>query len=186
MGDRDGSDREAFDDFFRTQHDALLRLSYALTLDREAARDVAQETMARAWRDWDRIADGHPVAWSRQVALNIVRSRGRRLRTERAAVLDRVPDAELVVTDPDLVAALRALTDRQREAVVLHHLLDLSVAECAAAMDVAVPSVKVHLRRGRAHLGRALGASHGTPATTGPASTDAATTDRNDTTEVPS
>ena len=54
--------------------------------------------------------------------------------------------------DADLVAALRALPERQREAVVLHHLGDLSVEDCAAAMGVAVPSVKSHLQRGRARL----------------------------------
>ena len=54
--------------------------------------------------------------------------------------------------DADLVAALRALPERQREAVVLHHLGDLSVEYCGVAMGVAVPSVKAHLQRGRARL----------------------------------
>ncbi len=160
MTDDDRLRAAAFDDFFREQHDPLLRLCFALTLDREVARDIAQEAMARAWRDWTRIADGHPVAWSRQVALNLARSRGRRRRTEQAAVMGPVRDAELVVADIDLLRALAELTDRQREAVVLHHLLDLSVADCATSMDVAEPSVKIHLRRGRARLAKALADTH--------------------------
>jgi RNA polymerase sigma-70 factor (ECF subfamily) len=57
------------------------------------------------------------------------------------------PDEEL-----DLRDAVRSLPDRQQEAVALHYLLDMSVAETAAAMGVSEGSVKVHLSRARAHL----------------------------------
>lgn len=60
--------------------------------------------------------------------------------------------------DADLVAALRALPGASaREVVVLHHLGDLSVEDCAVAMGVAVPSVKSHLQRGRVWFARAAG-----------------------------
>jgi RNA polymerase sigma-70 factor, ECF subfamily len=155
-----------FDGFFRAGHDPLLRFCWGLTTDREAARDVAQETMARAYRDWDRVgaAGSNPDAWARTVALNLVRSQWRRSVTAAAVARglahpasspnDAGPDVGL---DVDLERALRALPDRQREAVVLHHLLDLPVGECAALMEVGESTVKVHLQRGRAALALALG-----------------------------
>lgn len=92
------------------------------------------------------------------VALNLARSRLRRLRAERRA-RDRlappprpVPSAEIL----DLRRGLAELPVRQREAVVLHYYLDLSVAEVAAAQRVTDGTVKTSLHRARRSLGRLL------------------------------
>jgi RNA polymerase sigma-70 factor (ECF subfamily) len=148
------TERVEFDSFFRDEQAALLRYCWGLTTDREAARDVAQEAMARAWRDWATIEGTRPAAWIRTVALNLVRSDWRRSRPR--TVVHLRPEQIDHPVDPDLVAALRALPDRQREAVVLHHLGDLRVEDCAAAMELAVPTVKAHLQRGRARLAELL------------------------------
>lgn len=148
-----------FRSFFADEQGPLLRYCWGLTLDRESASDVAQEAMARAWAEWERFdSDDHARAWLRTVALNLVRSRWRRDRTAASTTLAPVATggaAEPV--DPDLVAALRSLPERQREAVVLHHLGDLSVADCAEVMGASVPTVKSHLQRGRARLAELLG-----------------------------
>lgn len=149
-----------FDEFFATEHDPLVRLCWGVTTDRELAQDIAQETMCRAFERWPSlIADGsNPAAWCRTVALNLVRSNWRRTRTADSATLAVVTvHHDEASSDPELVAALRALAPRQREAVVLHHLLDLDVARCAAAMEISESSVKAHLQRGRASLEVALG-----------------------------
>lgn len=145
-----------FDSFFRAEHVPLLRYCWGLTLDREHARDTAQEALARAWRDWERIGSTRPAAWVRTVALNLVRSDWRRSWPADASSRVEPPGLEDVPVDLDLVVALRALPERQREAIVLHHLGDLSVDDCAAAMGVAPTSVKAHLQRGRARLAELL------------------------------
>lgn len=147
-----------FEQFFEDQQAPLLRLCWSVTLDREAARDAAQETMARAWERWGELSSGNPAAWCRTVALNLCRSRWRRLRTEKDW-MERAGghDVDFAAADLDLVAALRRLPARQREAVVLHHLLDLEVGDCASAMGVSESSVKAHLQRGRRRLGQLLG-----------------------------
>jgi RNA polymerase sigma-70 factor (ECF subfamily) len=159
-----GFDELGFDEFFSANHDELLRYCWGLTIDRELAQDVAQESMCRAFADWDRISaqGSNPVAWLRTVALNLVRSQWRRDQVAgqkavhlqlaehgRAAQVDRGNDPALGV---DIDRALAALPDRQREAVVLFHLLDLSVAEAAEIMDVGESTVKVHLQRARAAM----------------------------------
>lgn len=146
----------SFEQFFDTEHDDLLRYCWGLTQNRETAREIAQEAMTRAWRDWDRIAEGNPVGWLRTVSLNLVRQRWRddqrdvrltdRLRSRRFAVVAE-PSVDTSIAD-----ALQALAPKQREAIVLHHMCDLPVAEVATIMGVSAASVKTHLQRGRAAL----------------------------------
>lgn len=175
-------DAAGFDEFFAAERGDLLRFCWGLTGDREDARDVAQETMARAWREWDRISgpDSRPAAWIRTVALNLVRGGWRRAQTAAAGLVElgtalhgagggRSSDTH---ADVDLERALRALPERQREAVVLHHLLDLPVAECADVMGVGASTVKIHLRRGRAALAKALEVHGETGEPTGPDATE--------------
>jgi len=149
-------DRAGFEAFFAAQQQDLLRYCWGLTLDREAARDIAQEAMTRLCADWERLAAGNPTGWLRTVALNLVRNRWRSGRRGTVA-LRRLGDRGAVHHDPEPVdgtvaAALASLPARQREAVVLHHLVDLPVAEVARLLKLSVPTVKTHLQRGRAAL----------------------------------
>ena len=50
------------------------------------------------------------------------------------------------------MAALRRLPAAQREAIALHHLADLPVAEVALTLGVPEGTVKARLARGRAAL----------------------------------
>lgn len=51
-----------------------------------------------------------------------------------------------------LAQSLRRLPPRQRQAVFLFYLCDLSVAQIAAETGTSTGSVKTHLSRGRAAL----------------------------------
>ena len=55
-----------------------------------------------------------------------------------------------------VVAALRGLPDRQREAIVLRYYADLSEAEIATAMGISRGAVKSHTARGMTALRTAL------------------------------
>lgn len=145
-----------FDEFYRDQHRPLLRLCFLSTLDSGAATDAAQEALTRAWQRWSQIEGTRPDAWLRTVALNLCRSRWRRLGRDvrlRRLEIDATHDQP---QDVDLLNVLRDLPQRQREAVILHSFADMPVAECAASMQTSAGSVKQHLSRGRAGLERAL------------------------------
>jgi RNA polymerase sigma-70 factor (ECF subfamily) len=149
-------------EFFDRTAPGLVRLCFLATLDREAAADAAQEALARAWREWDRVSApaSDPASWTRTVALNLCRTRWRRLRrqgrlTPRAYTVDDRADD---LPDVDLQRALRRLPLRQREAIALHYWADLGVDACAAAMGVSPGSVKQHLSRARRQLAAELGA----------------------------
>ena len=56
-----------------------------------------------------------------------------------------------------MLAALRRLPDRQREALVLRFYLELSEAEIARSMGISQGTVKSTVSRALAALGRLLG-----------------------------
>lgn len=152
---------------FRRFYDAEFRDVYAylhaLTGDRWVAEDLAQETFARAYRDWATVSGyDRPGAWARTVAHNLAVSRLRRLASEARAVLRlrgmRQPDvAALEPEDEAFWAEVRRLPERQAQAVVLHYVEDLPVAEIAAIMGTAEGTTKVHLHRARRTLADRLG-----------------------------
>jgi len=131
------------------------RAGYAVLGRRADAEDCAQEAMARALARWDRVHEYAP-AWVARVATNLALDRVRRLNRRLDPVVGVVDDP-VAIRRHDLVTALRALPKRQREAVVLRYLVDLSEAQTALAMGCATGTVKSAAARGLDHLRRALG-----------------------------
>lgn len=60
-----------------------------------------------------------------------------------------------------VIGALRTLSDRHREALVLRYWLDLSEKQMVLAMGISVGSVKAHVSRGLSALRAALGPAGG-------------------------
>jgi RNA polymerase sigma-70 factor (ECF subfamily) len=158
----DGVDAPAFDDFFLFHYGRLVAALTLVTGDRDVASDAVDEACARAW---DRHRRGKEIqslpAWVRVVALNVARGRFRRQKHERRARERLVQlatagerDVEAAI---DARLALARLPRRQREVVVLHYFLDLSVADIASELDIAEGTVKTSLHRARATLAQVLG-----------------------------
>ena len=148
-----------FDALYDARYGDVVAMLYALVGDLAEAQDLAQESFCRAWQRWSDVSRyDDPLAWIRRVAANLATSRWRRGRVVRAH-WGRERVADVPPLDPDhvaLVAALRRLPVDQRRAVVLHHLIDLPVADVAREMDAAVGTVKSWLHRGRAALAAEL------------------------------
>ena len=137
-------------------------MAYGLTADMDEARDITQEAFCRAWKSWQHLSEyDNPITWVRRVAINLVYSRWRHLRAARTH-LHRHRAGDTVTAPPNLdhvalVAALRQLPRDQCIALVLHHMLDLPVAEVAKVLDANVGQVKMWLHRGRHTLAAELG-----------------------------
>jgi RNA polymerase sigma-70 factor (ECF subfamily) len=145
-----------FEAFFDEHYGAVLRsVSFAIG-DPGRAEDLTQEAFARAFRHWSKVGRlDRPVAWVYVVALNAERSRWRR--EQRAPVIEpapvTVPDAAGVVVSTIVVHdALDRLPPRQRAAIVLRYLGDLTVADIASVMGCAEGTVKATLHRALANL----------------------------------
>jgi RNA polymerase sigma-70 factor (ECF subfamily) len=129
-----------------------------LTGDLAEAEDVTHEAFARAWSRWARVSTYEsPEAWVRTVARRLAISRWRKVRGGALAWARhdagrRAHVPELGADHVALVEALRRLPERQRVAVVLHHLADLTVEQVAAETGASVSAVKQQLSRGRRAL----------------------------------
>ena len=155
--------REAVRQAYQAYYRRLVAALYALTGDYSEAQDLVQEAYARALarpRVFLDVAD--PEAWLRTVAVNLARTRWRRRRLfdtlVRTGRVTRTPES-VPGADPNrvaLVAALQQLSRPTREAIVLHHLADMSVYEVAEALGVPVGTVKARLSRGRTMLATLL------------------------------
>lgn len=145
--------RELYEGCYRR----LVGQLFALCGNLGEAEDAVQEAFVRAVEKPRRFAQlENPEAWLRTVALNAVRGRYRRA-TRFHGLLSRagVPETTMPGLSADrvaLVGALRQLPYEQREAVVLHHIVDLPVREIAAQLSVPEGTVKARLARGRAAL----------------------------------
>jgi RNA polymerase sigma-70 factor (sigma-E family) len=147
----------------------LIRLAVVMLGDRPAAEDVVQEAFCGLYRRWDRLDDpGNALRYVRSSVLNgcrsVLRNRGR-LRPRPggsqpggADTAESAESAALVGEEHRAVlAALRRLPGRQREALVLRFYLELSEAEIAQSMGVSQGTVKSTVSRALAALGRLLG-----------------------------
>jgi RNA polymerase sigma-70 factor (sigma-E family) len=148
----------------------LIRLAVVMLGDRPAAEDVVQEAFYGLYRRWDHLDDpGNALRYLRSSVLNgcrsVLRNRGRlRLRLgQEPGRPDSVESAESTALVGEehraVLAALRRLPDRQREALVLRFYLELSEAEIAQAMGISQGTVKSTVSRALAALGRLLGES---------------------------
>ncbi|MFI7608570.1 SigE family RNA polymerase sigma factor [Micromonospora sp. NPDC049366] len=151
---------DGFEEFYRATRHRVVTVLYALGGDLAEAQDAAQEAYVRAWQRWTKISGyGDPEAWVRTVGYRLLVNRWRKMRNGLAAY--RRQGGDVSVGPPSentvaLVTALRRLPEEQRQAIVLHHLADLSVAEIAAQTNTPTGTVKARLARGRKALAALL------------------------------
>ena len=154
----------AVTELYSLHYRALVRLAALLVRDTPTAEEVVQDAFVAMHGGWQRLRDAEKaLAYLRQAVDNRSRSVLR-----HRTVVDKnlqkappdMPSAEhgaLVLLERHaVVAALRTLPDRQREAIVLRYYADLSEAEIAASMSISRGAVKSHTSRGMTALRAAL------------------------------
>lgn len=146
--------RENFATWYRDAHPRLVGALAWVGGDQDAVRDAVDESCARALARWDRVATmASPTGWAYQVALNVWRRRQRRAAVERR-LLRRHPPPRPVVAGPageawDLV---RTLPVRERTAIALRYVGDLTELQIAEVMGVRRSTVSVLLTRAHRRL----------------------------------
>lgn len=140
-------DRTSFEEFFGATEPKLRRALVA-RYGAEVGREAAADAMAYAWEHWDRLGTmENPAGYLYRVGQSKSRSWFR-----RRPVFPAVADAGMPWIEPGLPAALQSLSPRQREAVVLTHGFDYSLAEVAEMTGLSKSTVQNHVERGLAKL----------------------------------
>lgn len=142
-------------------------MAYRLTGNEADAQDLVQEVLLRVRRGLSAYRPGSMEGWLSRITTNAFLDEVRRRRRRPVEALPpepglagASPDAagELAATvlPDELQAALRALPEEFRVAVVLSDVVGLPYAEIAEHLGVPVGTVRSRIHRGRRALREAL------------------------------
>lgn len=163
-------DEAAFAALMARETPGLLRFARGLLGDAAEAEDVVQDSFVRLWEN--------AGAWRPEAAIRVwlhrVCRNGAvdRLRRRRAHIdIDDIdladdtplPEAGIAALQDAaaLAAALAGLPERQRSAILLFHIQEMSQIEAAGVLEVSETAFESLLARGRRNLRRLLGAAGG-------------------------
>lgn len=151
-----------FEDYVRRRRSHLVSTARALTAgDHHLAEDLVQIVLVRLYLSWGRVVrPGSVDAYARRSLVNAFVDHRRRPSVSRESSTDELPDHPAYVAeeglDLELLDALRALPERMRAAVVLRHVIGLSVEDAADALSCSTGTVKSQTARGLDKLREAL------------------------------
>lgn len=150
---------------YRDHHRDLLRFAALVAPEDSQPEDLVQDAFVRLYRSWAKVTDHDRLGgYLRITVLNLARGRGRRLGVARRNRGDAPPDEVSAehhalgrMVRSDVVAALRALSRRQRECLVLRYFEGYTESEIADALGISVGSARTHVHRGTETLRTSLG-----------------------------
>jgi RNA polymerase sigma-70 factor, ECF subfamily len=161
-----GGDPQGYATIVKRFQGPLMVLCTALLRDRQAAEELAQDVLVRAYERLDLFDVRQPMKpWLFTIAYRLAQQRRRAqsreaARLEAAATMhgqdrgDSGPAERLFADERSemLWQAVSELPMAQRTAVVLYYRENLGVKEVATAMGVSPSTVKTHLVRARAQI----------------------------------
>jgi RNA polymerase sigma factor (sigma-70 family) len=157
-----------FDTYYSASYERVRRAMTLVFRDPALAEEIAQEAFFQTLRKWSKVSLlDHPEGWTMIVALNKGRDIHRRRvrhearqspvieRSTRSSGEDRVDDKLMIAT------LLEGLSVRQREALLLRYITQLTIPEIAVVMGCAEGTVKATLHAALANASHlAKGATH--------------------------
>jgi RNA polymerase sigma-70 factor (sigma-E family) len=151
----DLEDAHAATALYAAHYQSLVRLAVLLVHDSGTAEEVVQDSFVAMHAHWRRLRDrDKTLVYLRRCVVNRSRSVLRhRMVVARVAppALPDMPSAEqaaiMLLERAAVIAALRQLPLRQREALVLRYYAELSDAQIASAMGISRGAVKSHIAR---------------------------------------
>ena len=160
-------DVAAFDAIMAAHEDRVFAVCLRIMANRDAAFDAVQETFLTVFRKAGQFKGESAFStWLYRVAVNTCYDQLRKQQRRRTEALpeDRDPPdtssadrLTSVEVRPDIEAALAALPDEFRAAIILSDLESLPLQTVADVLEVPVGTVKSRVFRGRRLLAEALG-----------------------------
>ena len=151
---------------FTRHHGEIYAYLARMVREPELAADLAQDTFVKAYRAYDSLEDAaHARAWLYQIAHRVALDEFRRRKIVRflpwtGESRGAAPSAEHLALEGrfsgDMERALMRMPERQRAALILAELHDLTGLELAAALGVSHVAARALLTRARESLRQAL------------------------------
>lgn len=158
-------DRVAFGELIGAQYDFIFATAFKWSGNRDDAEDLAQDIcvkLARIIKSYDGRAAFS--TWLYRVVINAVhdlerfrmRQRKKASELKEIALMEILPDQEQSALQNELWAAVRALPDRQRDAMLLVYGEEKTHAECAIIMECKEATVSGHIHVAKKTLKKLL------------------------------
>lgn len=152
-------EQAAAGEFVDRYYERVYLFMRAIGHDRQISEDLTQETFLRAWRHIGQLRDGKALnGWVFRIAGNVSRLHRRRFKGKGAVSMDGIEPAaggadELLKVGQQeqldqLRRAVAELPWKLRQAVVLHYMQQLTIAEAAEAAGIRAGTLKSRLNRG--------------------------------------
>lgn len=127
----------SFEAWYEAEHPRLIATLLLVTGNLDVAAEAVDEACARALARWSRVCTmTSPEAWTYRVAVNVANRRWRRLALEQRFLRRQRPVVLVPPPGEEAWLVVRDLPPRQRTAVVLRHVADLTEVDIAAVMGV--------------------------------------------------
>jgi RNA polymerase sigma-70 factor (ECF subfamily) len=161
---------DSFDRLVALHERRVLRLAQRLLLNREVARDATQDVFLRLYRNLAALNEEKDVtAWlyrtTANVCFDILRKARHELALDVTDTLADDPDPEQSAAAQEqkllLLSALKELSPREREAIVLRDLEGYSTAETARLLGSTETTVRSQISTGRVKMKNFLAARMG-------------------------
>lgn len=160
------------EELFARHHGEIYAYLYRMVRDPELAADMTQDAFIKAYRSHGSLADpAHARAWLYQIAHRVALDEFRRRKIVRflpwtGESHGSAPSAEHLAMEARLSGplqrALGRIPERQRAALILAEVHDLTGVELAAALGVSHVAARAVLTRARESLRQALAAERAT------------------------
>jgi RNA polymerase sigma-70 factor, ECF subfamily len=150
-------DSRAFERLYREHAGRVYGLCLRMTRDVQLAEDCTQETFINAWRALPRFETRSSLStWLHRIAVNVSLAKRRKASPVGPSLDDEEGTSgalewtlETPVEVREIEAAIDALPDGARDALVLHALYGYSHGEAAQMLGVAEGTCKAQLHRAR-------------------------------------
>lgn len=155
-------DTRDFEELVRRHQNAVCAVAFSVLRDRGRSEEIAQEAFLVAWQKLPAMSPPPTMpAWICGIARNLARNAARR---KQEIAMDAEPSSSQTPlqialdreADALVASALDALSDDDREVIVLYYRGDGSLAEVAAALHITEVAARQRLHRGRTRLSRML------------------------------
>jgi len=152
---------ELIDIYYKQIYLYMRRLGHS----RETSEDLTQESFLAAWQHTEQLRDSNALtAWLYRIATNTSKQRWRKhkgtVSIKESGLSQVAAEDEKGATDEELEQlrkAVAALSFKLRQAVVLHYMQHLSIAEAAQAANLRQGTLKSRLNRALKTLRKEIG-----------------------------